>query len=250
MPIIETNIPDESALTQGDILRDINLYFTCNTWSDKGGPARRLPNCFSLVISRPCVVAHKKTILVCAIEKFTDGVPEEAKTLEERCAFLTELRDGSGSPDRFYLGHLPNEKTGRFYARLDSLHTIMLPEADNLVALLKKHRVARLSVDFSRDLHIRVFTAVASLGFDDHGWYSTEDLNWVVASGLVALQELTLDLSKKEAALAGFVAQGFKNPQQQANLEAEVQRVREKISAMKGILAPYEAESAKRKSPS
>jgi len=44
-------------------------------------------------------------------------------------------------------------------------------------------RVARLALDFVRDLHMRVLGAFGNMGFEDYRRLSDEDLNWLVQKG-------------------------------------------------------------------
>jgi hypothetical protein len=167
MPILELPRPD-TPLTQGDILSGVQLFLTREGWTDTGGEPARSPAKLCLVLSRPCVAAHKKQVVVAAIEKFPDNTPKGLDSFDKVLDFLTGLRDGGSSPDLFYLGQLP-ERTGRFCGRLDALFTIDVPaDAQTRKAFLGERRLATLHPDFARDLHLRLFNAFASLGFDDH----------------------------------------------------------------------------------
>jgi hypothetical protein len=127
MPIIELPIP-ERPLTQGDVLKGVTLFLTKDTSAEAGGEYQKTSHKLCLVISRPCVVGHKPNAVVAAIEKMKDNVPDDVKTFKDILDFLTDLRDGTGSPDVFYLGQVPGFE-GRFGARLDSLHTIQIPKS-------------------------------------------------------------------------------------------------------------------------
>src|SRR5436309_2337193 len=70
MPIIEparTGTP----LTQGDLLSGIALFATKGSWDEKGGQASVVKSELCLVLSRPCVAAHKKHVVVAAIAAAT-----------------------------------------------------------------------------------------------------------------------------------------------------------------------------------
>src|SRR5262249_12972567 len=125
LPIIEPPDP-QLPLSQGDVLKDVRLFFTKETWSEAGGEAGRLAQELCMVVSRPCCVAHKAMAIVAAVEKFSNRVPKDFQTFEDIRNFLTDLRDAPDAPDIFYLGQLPNYD-GRYGAKLDSLHTIQLP---------------------------------------------------------------------------------------------------------------------------
>ena len=66
MPILETPNPD-APLTQGDILKGVVLHATSRKWDENGGRAETRGAHLSLVISRPCVAAHKSQVIVAAI---------------------------------------------------------------------------------------------------------------------------------------------------------------------------------------
>jgi hypothetical protein len=122
MPIIESPSLG-SPLSQGDILKGIHVFETKVTAT--GTEAFKSKGLLCLVLSRPCVAAHKSHIVVAEIHKYPLNLPKEIESFEDCLAFLTDTRDGNSSPDVFYLGHLPQIE-GRFYARLDRLHTLNL----------------------------------------------------------------------------------------------------------------------------
>jgi hypothetical protein len=127
--------------------------------------------------------------------------PADGEGAKEILEFLRTIRDGDTTPDKLYLGQIPDLGDGRFRANLDSLHTIKVPNDVQLTAFLQRGRIGRLAQDFVRDLHIRAFRAFASLGFDDHRWMTDEDLNWLVQTARKEFAEL-------EAQLAGALAGG------------------------------------------
>ena len=93
MPIIE---PARSGapLTQGDLLSGIALFATKGSWDEKGGQASVVKSDFCLVLSRPCVAAHKKHVVVAAVAKFPDNVPKNIDSFDKVLDFLTGARDG------------------------------------------------------------------------------------------------------------------------------------------------------------
>ena len=196
MAIVERPKPD-SPLSQGDVLTDIRFSSTATCWNASGGEFAKAPYTLCMVLSRSCATAHKPTFIVAAVEQFKPTAPRPAENpsqgkgdlpkgaegFDKLLSFLTGIRDGRTAPDTFYLGQLP-DRTGRHAARFDSLHTIQSPQTpEDMKAFLAKCRIASLNIDFCRDLHVRVFNAFASLGFDDHGWFSTEDLHGAGGSG-------------------------------------------------------------------
>lgn len=235
MPIIE--LPKSGApLTQGDILKGITLFSTKEGWLEKGGEHEKAPFKMCLVVSRPCVIAHKQHITVAGIEKYPDQVPKTIDNFDKVMSFLTGIRDGIRAPDQFYLGQLP-QQTGRFCARLDSLHPIQIPTDQAVMAeFLKMKRVASLHPDFARDLHLRIFNAFASLGFEDFSWPSAEDLDWLVKQAKSDLSEAELEVNKLRAQKSSRAAQGKQfDANALASAEATLDELRMKV-------APYEAE--------
>lgn len=221
---------DSTQLLQGDILKGVALYATERSWEDGGGKPAKLNHNFCLVLSRPCVAIHKNHIIVAGIEKYQEPVPRDV-TFEEAIDFLTTIRDGSSSPDCFYLGQLP-VSNGRFCARLDTLFSIQVPSSESeRASFLKKARVGSLNIEFARDLHLRVFRAFASLGFSDQGWLSDADLNWVVEIGKSDLLAEEAKFQKEKVTKAGQLAKGEqfshkafnKSEQRVAKLKTELQ---------------------------
>jgi hypothetical protein len=207
MPIIEIVAPD-SALSQGDILKDVDLFATGRAAEPPNGAPKKSRYSMCLILTRPCGIEHKDAVVVMAVEKFKDSVPREADNVKKVLSFLTNLRDGSQSPDVFYLGQLP-KLSGRYAARFDSLHTIEIPPAGaERLAFIASKRIATLDHDFIRDLHTRLFRSVASLGFDDYGWLSDEDLEWVVTSAKADLLSVQAEIQKFKVQEASQAAKG------------------------------------------
>lgn len=229
-------------LSQGDILKGVTLFVTDGGWNDKGGDHLKAPFEMCLVVSRPCAIAHRKQIIVAGIDKYPDKVPKDMNTFDEVLDFLIGMRDGRRAPDSFYLGHLPSEK-GRFRARLDSMHTIRIPSDQTAMdEFLKVKRVASLHMDFARDLHLRIFNAFASLGFEDHSWPSDEDLKWLVDVGNSDLAQAELTASQQRAKKSSQDAQGKQFEEKAlANAETKLDELRKKV-------APFETEMKRRQS--
>jgi hypothetical protein len=200
MPIIEPHASGEP-LNQGDLLRGVKLFLTGKTDALTGGESVVSKTDHCLVLSRPCVTAHKGAVVVAAVQRMPSQTPVEIKTLDRALNFLTQLRDGNDSPDVFYLGQLPGkESDGRYAARLDSIHTIEIPQKPDLrTAFIEKHRFAKLHIDFQRDLHTRVFQAFATLGFEDITWFSDADLNYLVEVGKAEIGVLQSEKVRLEA---------------------------------------------------
>ncbi len=128
MPMTELPSPD-APLTQGDILQGVSLFATSEGWLPAGGAASRVPFKLCLVLSRPCVAAHKPKLTVAGVEKYSESVPRGVDRFDLVLEFLLGARDGREATDVFYLGQLPG-RNGRYCARLDSLHTIEVPTAE------------------------------------------------------------------------------------------------------------------------
>lgn len=237
MPIIEPHASGEP-LNQGDLLHGVKLFLTGKTDNLSGGESISLKSDHCLVLSRPCVIAHKKSVIVATVEKFQSSTPKEIDTLDRALRFLTQLRDGNDSPDVFYLGQLPGkESEGRYAARLDSIHTIEIPlKPDLRTAFIVKHRFAKLHIDFQRDLHSRLFQSFATLGFEDISWFSNADLNFLVEMGKAEAKVLQ---SEKERLQAAMQADGGKGN--------EMKSIDNKITTLEKRIKPYQDELDKRK---
>ena len=250
MPILRPpNDPDP--LSQGDLLKGLRLYATAGNWDDSdelGGSAERIPDTeLGLVISRPCVALHKPQIVVAAIHGQRESPPEGVDSYEKIKAFLGQLRDGHHRPDRFYLGHIPGLPPGRYYAHLDSLHTIAKPTDEKLESLLRSHRIASLDQQFRQDLHLRLFAAHASLGFDDLGWYPDHDLQWVIQAGEVDLNKLRAGASTKRADIAKLAASGtVRNEKHLDNLTQEAENIELNVAKLEAEIAAFRSEAARR----
>jgi hypothetical protein len=242
MPIIEPARPG-APLTQGDLLSGITLFATKGSWDEKGGQASVVKSELCLVLSRPCVAAHKKHVVVAAVARYPDNVPRNIDSFDKVLDFLTGVRDGGASPDLFYLGQLPGH-SGRYCARLDSFHTIEIPEEDEPRSqFLATRRTLTLHPDFARDLHLRVLGAFASLGFDDYRWPSTEDLQWLVNQGQADIAAAKAVVRQSEAEKASRDAEGTQFG------ESELTTAQEKLQKLEERVAPYARELQSRQRP-
>jgi len=197
-------------LEQGDVLADIQTFVADYTSSE---PAPVLDEGIVLVVSRPCNALRAKRVVVAEVVKRSLSGLKGAETLRQFKDFFVAVRDGDGTPDTFYLGEL-EPGNDRYFAKLDSLRTIQIPDDDKgRQEFIKSHRRFKLNPEFARDLHVRLFKAFASLGFDDDAWWTNSDLDLVarkgeaevaalraVVQGLEAQQDVlkTSDGSKKE----------------------------------------------------
>jgi hypothetical protein len=237
----------DSPLSQGDILKDVSLHFTDANW--EGVSARERTTC--MVISRPCACAHLGYVVVAEVAPVKITVPEEVKKSFDKLVWFFEkqLRDGSESPDRFFLGDLPDSKSGYFAAYLNSLHTLNLPCPTELEDFLKKKRIAQLDADFVRDLHFRIFRAFGLLGFDDHSWLPDSNLEWVVNAGhqeLGSLKSKVLDAQSAIHAAAAEEGGGVKEKKLQG-MRLQITNAERELDEFQRKFAPYEAEHLRRK---
>ena len=244
MPIIET-VDHIEPISQGDILSGIQLYISGDCWEESGGQARATKQKYCMVVSRPCVAIHKPQLIVAAIEKYKVTLSDDVKEFDELVQVYTEIRDGTGQPDQLYLGQIPGN-AGSFCARLDLLHTIQVPPQSRMTEFLRNRRIGRLSSDFARDLHVRIFSAFSRLGFSDHSWFSDADLRHVLAVGDERLKQLESELQGEMVRKAKGEAQGFAHASQQEANKRKINEIQSKIEKVKIMLSPYKQESEKR----
>ena len=242
LPVFDPNAP----LSQGDILKGVPLFNTGKPGTAAPGAVQyKAPYC--LVISRPCVTAHKDRVVVAAVERLAKSRPI-FEDFDEAKEYYEDIRDGKSSPDVFYLGQLDGEQ-GSFCARLDALHTIELPTESDPArqAFITATRVACLDTSFARDLHQRLFRAFASLGFDDQGWYSTDDLKVLVTLGEVAIARAHAEhLEALARALTGET-QAYNKPTEKTHLANEEAKKKKELEKLEQELAPLRAEFERRK---
>ena len=225
MPIIESVHVDDP-ITQGDVLQNVPLHRTLIADSEPRSVQSKSPLC--MVISRPCGIAHKDDLLVAEIEKYDQSVPKGVESFAEALDYLQTQRDGTSSPDRFYLGEIPG-KDGRYVARLDALFTLSVKDKANLLGF----RIAGLNPDFQRDLHLRVFSAIASLGFDDVDWLPTADLEFLKTIGEGELAKLK---SLAAAERASKAKQDFGSNRFD---EKELFKLDRSIESLQAAMEPY-----------
>ena len=187
------------------------------------------------------MIGHKDDAIVASIERLADKPPRDLESFKRVLSFLTSLRDGPNSPDVFYLGQIPGT-SGRFAARLDLLHTIRLPPSNSeRQSFVDSKRIGALHPDFVRDLHVRLFRAVATLGFDDHGWLSDSDLEWVV-------DKAKADLLKARAEAQDLRAKRSSQQAHGAPFDAkDLERAEDAEQGLLKLMQPYEQELQRRR---
>ena len=241
MPIVQLPIGE---LTQGDILKGVPLYVTRRAWTEEA-QAQKSPFESCLVVTRPCGIAHKPHVTVAGIAKYSESTPRAIDTFEKALDFITTARDGVTSQDVFYLGQVPMLGPGRFCAKLDALYQIEIPtNPSDKAVFLARNRVASLSIDFARSLHVRLFTSFASLGYDDFNWPTDQDLKWIVLQGQ---QELAAQNAKVLQIEADRAAKS--NDGKQVGNEKEMTDATRKRDELASQLRPYEAELKRRETP-
>jgi hypothetical protein len=233
MPIIEP-VHADAPIAQGDVLCEVPLHRTLIADGDPRNERSKSPLC--MVISRPCNLMHKSDLLVAEIAKYSRSVPKDVCRFDQALDFLKTQRDGIASPDCFYLGEIPG-RDGRFVAKLDALFTLSVPDKRNLL----KYRIASLNLDFQRDLHLRVFNAIASLGFDDVDWLPTSDLEFLKQIGEGELADLESQAADERAVKA---RQEFNSSKFSDKKLAELEQ---SISSLRAVMEPYLAKLSERK---
>lgn len=194
MPIL-VPVQPSALLDQGDVLENIVTVIADGAGSvaNVAGPV--------LVMSRGCNANRDKDVTVARITKCDLADLAHLETLGDFLDFFKALRDGDGRPDTFYLGELASRSTERYVAKFDVLYTLRVPvEPAARQQFLEEHRRFKLDADFQRDLHQRLFRALASLGFDDDNWWTDEDLKFLVGKGKALHQQqlASVDAAKSE----------------------------------------------------
>ena len=194
-------VPKGEVLKHGDILKGINLFYG----GDKNKASK---DALVVVLSRDCNCFRKTKLVVAQIAKMTlpfNSLKE--KTATNTLNIFRTLRDGANSPDRMYLGTVPDIPHIRHRILLDDIHTIQIPEGrdenkkyddeqkkkeNERQNWIDAHRIARLEFDFIRHLQTRMMGAFTRQGFDDAQSFCPEDLSLITNK----LQE---EIASKEA---------------------------------------------------
>lgn len=258
MPIVVPASAD-APLCQGDILKGVPFAVTGVDY--KFGADTRAS--FMLVLSRPCKALRDERITVAPVIPFRMPV-EQLRSLRERTQqqkdaskrpepkadldalrrFLDAIRDGGNTSDLFYLGPLNPGTEERFAAELISFSTVMLPkEAAERSAWIQRHRVATLSIEFARDLHARLFMAFARLGFEDHEWLPSADLEMLINEGQAEVAARQTEVAAMVSAVQVGDATGAPVND---GVKKEVVTRKQALAKAEGELAPFVAERAAR----
>jgi hypothetical protein len=244
MPILSPFADREEPLGQGDLLKDVQMVFS----DAANGDSRSFKETMALVISRDCVACRDAYVTVCPVKRWTGTVPRE-QAADDLVEFLEDIRDGVASPDILYLGSLENGNGERYQAQLGVICTILLPSDEaKRKSWVREHRLARLESDFVRSLPVRLFQSIAKVGFDDHAWHSTPDLEWVVTKFQAALDKLTAAITEKKAEKATAEASDPSNASRHTTIQREIDRLTKDARNLSDHFAPFRSELARRRS--
>jgi len=256
MPILLPANPD-LPLSQGDVLVSIPTYHTGVDGAPVLNPAparsekAQVPSEDSMVmvVSRPCNAVRDETIIVAPIVK--KPLQEiKGQSFADVIRVFQGVRDGRTMPDLFYLGEQPAEPNARYFAKFDRLYTITVPKAENERAeFLRAKRRFRLESEFVHDLHVRLFRAFSSLGFDDTQWWTDADLDYVTKVGKAELIKFEAEIARLESEkdAAGISGGSEKQIKQ---MEKDRADNAEKANELRQRLAPLENEKNRRKGSS
>ena len=240
MPILHPASPDTD-LQQGDVLKDVYLAIADGAAAEVQGPG------YAMVLSRNCNALRDGRIVVAElVARSFNGDVKDLETLDEIRRFFAGIRDGRSSPDQFYLGPIGSDEQQRYVAKLDSLHTIIIPTDDTARRdFVNKHRSHRIDDAFARDLHMRIFGAFAPLGFDDFGWFCDADLACVIAAGNAELQAAKSKLAEAEVEISklGLGA----NSKELNGRKAAKGNLEQQVKKAEAALQPYLDEKRKRR---
>ncbi|GAB4568142.1 MAG: hypothetical protein Tsb0020_21250 [Haliangiales bacterium] len=241
MPIARLASP--GPLRQGDILKDLLFYIT----SEAG--ARPSDSPFSVVLSRDCNALRSENVLVAEIQShqpeiFTKILSGDMSLDQARRA-MDVLRDGEGTPNRCYLGPLLDGEQ-RYAVVLDKIHTVEVPPAgEKRTKWVDSHRVFQLDNDFIRHLQVKFFSSIAKQGFDDFTWWPHQDLEALVRIGRKDVATLASHVQQAELEVQNAQFQKAK-PAKLKGLNRAVTKKQAELDHMRGLLALYEQELARR----
>lgn len=253
MPIVFDPEPTDP-LSQGDILEGVPLV---STTADGGVQA--LKSAKALVITRPCQALRADMITVAAVipwkldlnatrrrsdDPKSPATDAEGATLHRTRRLLAAVRDGGEYADYFYLGNLDLDKDTRFVAQLSTLATVQVPtEKTARASWIHDHRRLRLRPEFLRDLHVRVFIMIARLGFDDHDWYPSADLEHMITVGKGEVARCQSNLAAARQVVQVKAAAG---EQPKKEMVTAVERAEIAFRDAESALQPYLDEAARR----
>lgn len=243
MPITKP-INAEEPLSQGDILKGFPLSI-----SDAESDVTFTKSDISLVLSRPCVIAHKNKIILATVGVWKFEDPDDIDTFDKAKTMFEQLRDGVVKRDRFYLGKIPGCGDNRYLAHLDSLHTVSASAKleGTLPEQLQRFRVARLEPDFQRDLHRRIFESFVYLGFNDSEWYNSDDLEWITLAGKADVAKSAANELEASRKVVSRTAAGQAETNKTKNIAVEKVAFESSKRKVEEELAPLVAELEKRK---
>lgn len=228
MPITDS-VDSGEPLTQGDILTDTKLFVS----GVDGAPHEQHAG-LCLVVSRPCQAVRSKVVTVARIEQYPK-LPKHMNSFDKIRKTLLDLRDGQhlGS---FFLGQLPNHE-GRFCARFEPFYALQIPNGADRQGFIDSHRIARLDPNFAKDLHLSVSRSFASLGFDDNSWWTTEDLECLIAQGEADIKLLEAEKAQHESVAVYADAGGVEPPEAKKDHDQLIETLNTKLEPLREELA-------------
>jgi hypothetical protein len=178
------------------------------------------------------------------VAAITEKAPEifgalAGRSLEETRRLMASLRDGDGTPDRFYLGTIPGREPRRAFARLDLVSLIKVPEeADVRKGWVSVRRIGTLSQDHRRHLHTSLFLAFGREGFDDFAWWPDDDLKIVIAAGS---REVSEAKAAQAARLSNFQAASAEDMKEKklSGMKQESAKAAKRVEEAEEELKPY-----------
>ncbi len=253
-PLKSVSASEPQELLQGDLLK-LTRGLTYSSVEDDFDIAPSYDMLFShgLIVSRDCVALQKGEVVVAGVKPTNWKVPQiregedrsvsPDREFDDFCRALESFRDGASTPDRFYLGHLPESGDVRLVAHLESLVTVKLPDEGRLEEFIRRTRVARLDVEFRAALPTRIFSAFCRGVFDDHSWLSTPDLALVVAIGQKLEAEIKAEVELAKEDLGAQRATQARAPTKKLDTQLS------KLEKLLKSLSPYQNELQKRQRP-
>lgn len=229
----EINEP-AAPLMQGDLLKEIPLHATDSSYQ----AASDQLDLFCLVLSRPCVARHKSWVVVAPVRFFSGAQSLDGKTFDEAEIYFERLRDGVDTPDRFYLGNIP-EKRERYIAHLDRLTNVQVPEGEHRQEWIKRHRIAGMDSDFVRSIPARLFYAFGRPGYEDHEWMPSVDRELLVTIGTQELSTMKGELAAIDRKIGTLEFQGGGQEQKRKGMEKERAAAAKRVDDLEGRLAAY-----------
>jgi hypothetical protein len=196
-----------------------------------------------IVVSRNCNAVRDPEIIVAPVTKKVLPDLNKLTSFDEFVAYFSGHRDGVRAPDAFYLGEFDGDPHSRYFATFERLYTIEIPVGPQRLEYLKSHRVYALDQAFAHDMHQRLFRAFASLGFDDHAWWSPADFEILMKRADADVAALTAEVNKANSELDVV---RLSDPKQAVGKEKALENRRKALVDLKERVEPFEVERRRR----